>query len=54
MIVGKDPQLSTVILVKPFTSGTADATVFPKGILEQAWADREAAAKAWAAGVKPR
>ena len=47
MIAANDPRLSAVVLVMPFTSGARDAKAFPKGILESAWADREATAKAW-------
>ena len=53
MIAGNDPRLSAVVLVMPFTSGAADAAAFPKGILEQAWADRETTARSWAEGGVP-
>lgn len=46
MAAADDPRPAAVILNMPFISGAMDARNFPAGLLDAAWREREAAARA--------
>lgn len=42
---GRDPRIAGVILHAAFPSGTIDTSLFPEGLLDRAWKEREAMAR---------